>query len=358
MKKVTKFLLNMMAVALTVIAFHASDLSIGSVKAKGENYLDPVMLSYNVGYQELNGPKDNLYTWYALDIPEDGDLKITLIGDDVHLEKLYPGAETIDSFTWVAAYENAYRNKPVVKHFTTAAGRYYFQIIHRKNDNAKLNVEYTSYGFKDQFDDTYENPKTYVPGTEVTEVVSYLDNVDWYKFEVPENGKYKLNYFANTGCYEIYLYNSDLEQYWYASPVDKNELQTKTLYLLPGTYYFKINGWSSSKYKFSLTKADVNPSVIKKIKSKKKGTAQVTFKCAENVEGYQIRYSTDKRFNSKVKTKTIKVNSYDRSKSLTAILKKLKRHKVYYFQVRSFEETSQHNYFYSDWSKAKKVKIK
>ena len=199
---------------------------------------------------------------------------------------------------------------------------------------------------------------TYIPGTEVTQVVSYLDDVDWYKFEIPENGKYKLSYIANTGCYEFYLYNSDLKKCWENNCVNKNELQTQMLYLLPGTYYFKLDGWSYSKYKFDLTKADVNPSAIKKVKSVKKGTAQVTFKCVDNVEGYQIRYSTDKKFKSKVKTKTITVNSYDTSKKITALLKKLKIHKVYYFQVRSFEETSDNYYFYSDWSKTKKVKIK
>ncbi len=349
MKKVTKFLSLMVAAALTVTAFHGTDYSVGTVEAKGENSLDPKMLTINAT-NLLGDDANGQDVWYAFDLPQDGDLKVTVLGEVF-----------IDKFTtdhdWISSWDNSTKNDPYLKHFSAAAGRHYLK-LNTKDANAKVKIEFTGYGFKDSYEDEYEKPMTYVPGTEKVNVVSYADPIDWYKFEIPENGKYKISYIANTGQFKFYILNSDLKTRWSDVPVTGNELDTSTLYFLAGTYYIKIEADYSSKYKFTIDKQGINPTTIKKIKSKKKKQAEVKFKCVENVDGYQIRYSTKKDFSSQVKTKTITYTSYQRPKSMTATLKKLKRHKNYYVQVRTFEKSSSGDNYYSDWSKAKKVRVK
>ena len=357
MKKVTKFLSLMVAAALTVTGFHVTDQSIGSVKAKGENYLDPIKLQYNVGYQELNHAGNN-HPWYVLDIPEDGDLKITILGNGVQLEKLYAGVENIGTFSWVDAYKNIDANQPYVAHFTTAAGSYYFQINHSRSDSFKMKIEFSGYGTKEQTPDSYENPTGYVPGSEINGVVSYTDVYDWYKFNINENGKYKISYMANPGSYEVELLDSDLRNEWHISNVYNTEPKVDIKYLTAGTYYLKVRGWNHAKYRISINKQSIAATTIKKVKSNKKKTAEVKLKYVSGVDGYQIRYSTNKNFKGKVKTKSFEYTSYSNPKYIVATLKKLKRHKNYYVQVRTFEKGISGNYYYSDWSKTKKVKVK
>lgn len=75
----------------------------------------------------------------------------------------------------------------------------------------------------------------------------------------------------------------------------------------------------------------------------KKQTVQTT--------GYQIQYSTSKKFKP-AKTKTIK-----KSKTTSATISKLKKKKVYYVRIRTYKKVGGKNYF-SGWSKVKKVKTK
>ena len=87
----------------------------------------------------------------------------------------------------------------------------------------------------------------------------------------------------------------------------------------------------------------------KKLKVKvKKTTATVTWKKNKKGKGYQIQYSTSKKFSSGVKMVTIKKN-----KTVKTTVKKLKKGKVYYFRIRTVKGKE-----YSDWSKVQKVKVK
>lgn len=105
-------------------------------------------------------------------------------------------------------------------HFTASAGRYYLK-IKSYVDTFNITVDFNGFGFKDSFKDCYENPQNYVLGTEKTGVVSYTDVYDWYKFDIPKSGKYKLSYLANTGEYSFELKNADLKQVWSKSYVKK-----------------------------------------------------------------------------------------------------------------------------------------
>lgn len=78
---------------------------------------------------------------------------------------------------------------------------------------------------------------------------------------------------------------------------------------------------------------------------------------SSSVSGYQIRYSTDKKFKKKVKTKKVA----DPSKK-TITIKKLKARKTYYFQIRTCKILKKTDGSmrteYGSWSKTVKKKIK
>ncbi len=101
---------------------------------------------------------------------------------------------------------------------------------------------------------------------------------------------------------------------------------------------YKINPQKTSVSKLTSGK--------KKLKVKlKKRTKQVT--------GYEIQYSTSKKFKKAV-TKTKLIKKY---KKVSVTLKKLKSKKTYYVRVRTYKTASGQKY-YSDWSAYKKKKTK
>ena len=93
-----------------------------------------------------------------------------------------------------------------------------------------------------------------------------------------------------------------------------------------------------------------------KISSLTAGHKKMTVKWAKPVEkitGYEIRYSKTKNFKSGTKTKRIKTASTTKCK-----LTGLKKGKRYYVKIRTYLILNGNEYFYSNWSKAKSVKVK
>lgn len=90
---------------------------------------------------------------------------------------------------------------------------------------------------------------------------------------------------------------------------------------------------------------------IKKLsKGKKKFT--VTWAKVSGIKGYQIQYSSDKKFKKNNKSVTV-----TKQKSTKATVKKLKSKKKYYVRVRTYK-TVNGKKIYSSWSKVKSVKTK
>lgn len=95
---------------------------------------------------------------------------------------------------------------------------------------------------------------------------------------------------------------------------------------------------------------------IKKVKAGKK-SATVSWKKVSGVTGYQIQYSTSKKFTKKTTKKvTIKKN-----KTVKTTIKKLKSKKKYYVRIRTYKNVKfggKTVKVYSPWSKVKTVKVK
>ncbi len=97
----------------------------------------------------------------------------------------------------------------------------------------------------------------------------------------------------------------------------------------------------------------INPTETKvsKVKAEKKAVKVYFSKKTKEVTGYQIQYSTSKKF-SGAKTKTLTKNKYS-----SYTVKSLKAKKTYYVRVRTYKTVGKTK-FYSDWSNVKSAKTK
>ena len=95
------------------------------------------------------------------------------------------------------------------------------------------------------------------------------------------------------------------------------------------------------------------------VKSAKGGKKNVTVKWKKQTKqptGYQIQYSTKKKFTSGVKTVTIKKN-----KTTSKKIAKLKKNTKYYVRIRTYKTVKvngKSTKVYSSWSKVKSAKTK
>lgn len=119
-----------------------------------------------------------------------------------------------------------------------------------------------------------------------------------------------------------------------------------------GKYTVKVtlkNDYAGSK----TVSFKINPpkSAVKKLKKGKKSFTVYVKKQSKQTSGYQVQYSTSKKFKS---PKTKSLTSYKKTKLK---VKKLKKHKKYYVRVRTYKKVGKTKY-YSSWSSAKSVKTK
>lgn len=94
---------------------------------------------------------------------------------------------------------------------------------------------------------------------------------------------------------------------------------------------------------------------LSKVTAKKKKALVKWKKQTAQTTGYQIQYGRNAKFNG-AKITTIKKN-----KTVSATLKKLKAKKKYYVRIRTYKNVQingRSTQLYSNWSKAKKVKVK
>ena len=91
---------------------------------------------------------------------------------------------------------------------------------------------------------------------------------------------------------------------------------------------------------------------ITKLLAKEKSFTVHWKKRKKAVDGYQIQYSTDKKFKTHTKTKNIK-----KAKTDHKTVRNLKAQKKYYVRIRTFKKTGTKT-IYSTWSKKKIIKTK
>ena len=108
--------------------------------------------------------------------------------------------------------------------------------------------------------------------------------------------------------------------------------------------YGKYSGTAAFKINLKKTK-------LSSAKSTKRKTFTTTWKKTGGNSGWQVQYSTNKKFRSGVRTVNLKANNT----KLT--VRKLRSRKNYYVRIRSYKKVGKQTW-YSGWSNVKCVKIK
>lgn len=120
-----------------------------------------------------------------------------------------------------------------------------------------------------------------------------------------------------------------------------------------GTATVKITGQGANYTGTTSKTFRINPkgTSISKLQKKTKGFSVKWKKQTTQTSGYQVQYSTSKKFTG-AKTKTIK-----KVKTTKTSVSKLKKKKTYYVRIRTYRTVGGVKY-YSAWSKVKKIKTK
>ena len=108
--------------------------------------------------------------------------------------------------------------------------------------------------------------------------------------------------------------------------------------------YSKYSG--TVKFKINFKKPSLSSA-----KSTKKKTLTASWKKTGGNSGWQVQYSTNRKFRSGVRTVNLKAGK------TKATIKKLKSRKTYYIRIRGYKNVGGKR-MYSDWSNVKRVKIK
>lgn len=114
--------------------------------------------------------------------------------------------------------------------------------------------------------DTTATAKDYALGTTTTGYFSANDKIDFLRVDVPQSGKIN---FMNEGSNEYYIYiyssndlSSSITGFYtsYNRNLGKAYDDTDSIYLVSGTYYFKVSGYSNNSYTISTTFTSANES--------------------------------------------------------------------------------------------------
>ncbi|WP_035790725.1 hypothetical protein [Butyrivibrio sp. FC2001] len=319
--------------------------------------------------------------YYKITLPKDGILKMSFTTENT--SSLFVNIDGVEG-GFNAGYGDSFPTTKV-DYKVLSAGSYLVKLsipYPYDGDHYKIKTDFQSFDTSENGDDSYENPKSFSVNQTVTDALTLTDKSDWYKVTINKDGKYTFritNYGSNNFESETdgSFYNSMNEKqfnFWSGSGKGQNS-NFVTSDLKAGVYYVIFTPNGGSKYSFTLSseqseqgKSDeveapksvtINKTKITKVKSPKKKKAEVTFNAAEGASGYQIEYSTDKNFKKNVKSKTFKAektkDAGNNKRKVT--ISKLKRHKKYFFRIRTYVNNNNSKY-YSGWSKAKKAKIK
>lgn len=177
------------------------------------------------------------------------------------------------------------------------------------------------------------------------------------KFSALSTTSIKFSWNKVTGAEAYTLYYRAGSGKWKAVNA-KNKTSVTVKKLKAGTTYkFKVVAVAGSNKSAdsSSVSATTKPAKVslKSVRSKKKKEIIVEWKKLAGVTGYEVQYSTSKKFTKKTtKTATIK-----KQKTVKTYIKKLKSKKTYYVKVRAYKTVNKVK-VYGAYSKVKNIKCK
>ena len=194
--------------------------------------------------------------WYKITVPNDGAIGVTFEHAYIESDRVYWKMEFYNSGNHekISAYSFA-GNKISYsqQRFGVAAGTYYVKLYDDWytdiNFNFRINYEVTN-SWEKEYNDTYQIASDVNLNEQYYGALQYSDDVDWYKFTLPQDGYISMDFTHNyvemdRRYWRIDLYNSlysRLEKYDIGGK--KVTYNSSQIGLPAGTYYLKIyNDW-------------------------------------------------------------------------------------------------------------------
>mgnify|MGYP003192689927 CR=1 FL=1 len=368
MKLAKKFVAHLLMIAMLLSLGAGVQFRDTTVKAAG----DYRSLAQNL---PLNGTwttdqwitENNTEHWYKFTVADGGKLTLKFMGylhsANVLLATEDLSKEIMSGYYWVDGTETSPGTDTDVK--VLSAGTYYLKISHRSSTGKyRLCATYESYGLTNQGADSYDSPKILPLNQMVTGAMTATDEEDWYRLNVGAAGNYvettpgkvKKIYTLSAGTYYIKMAKSSEGKYllsWSALTQQNcshnyDSTYVDATYLSQG-YRLHTCKNCGHQYKDEFSSKKVLNQVSYPYASAGKRKMTVSFWSVSDADGYQIRYSTNKKFKKAVKLV--------KTKSTRKTIKKLKRRKKYYVQIRAYKKV-QGKTVYGKWSAKKSAKIK
>ncbi|MGN0485393.1 MAG: fibronectin type III domain-containing protein [Lachnospiraceae bacterium] len=269
------------------------------------------------------------------------------------------------------------------KNFCLDAGTYYIYFAKKGTDeysqqssgSFRLSVVAQSLNLTASKNGSWNKAKTIATDKSQTGFLSAGTRNSWFKFKLTAPATVSIhasignplgsNIFelSKTGL-TLYKKNHGVLTFTNIPDAYYSAVNTDSVKLAAGTYYIGITGDSYYSYGSHMDHRNnnmgalfVKVSTIKRTSITKCSNASgkklaVTYKAVTGAKGYQIQYSTDKKFKTGVKTVT------KNSKTTSVSVSKLQKNKKYYVRVRAYKVTEDKQKLYSSWSSVKNVTIK
>lgn len=187
-------------------------------------------------------------------------------------------------------------------------------------------------------------------------IIHQIGKVTGLKAKKTESSYVTLSWKSVPYAQKYTVYYSTDGKKWKTASTSKTSVTVKKL-KSGQTYRFKVKavagdtaGAESAVIKAVTKVAKVS---LKSLKSAKTGQLTVTWAKTSGASGYQVEYSTSKKFTKK----TTKTTLIKKSKTVKTTLKKLKKGKKYYVRVKAYKTVSGKKVF-GAYSTVKNVKVK
>lgn len=108
------------------------------------------------------------------------------------------------------------------------------------------------------------------------------------------------------------------------------------------------DGCLDSKYTVAVVQIAEGNATIDTITNRSKNKIRLSYQVSQPCEGYEICYASDRKFTD-AKTQKLTANS--------AVIKGLKKNKIYYVRVRGYQTDAYGDYFYTPYSVVKRIKV-
>lgn len=193
---------------------------------------------------------------------------------------------------------------------------------------------------------------TYAVGKNMKAQFAVNDDTDIYAVKLDKNGFLKLTLISELENMNFEIKNAMGDVSYSSNDVSVGK-HVYSYFCPKGTYYVIFKSNKTGVYSFETARTDIPKTSVSKTTNLKNKRAKITWKRKSNVDGYQIQYSANKKFQKGNKSKTIQSAT---TSSLT--IKNLKKNKKYYVRIRTYVKDTNGKKYYSGWSNAKSVKIR